>query len=340
MVKKPFRGNYLELKVRVSYDERTDTVHLTSKDKDLPTNRGFHLTLNGGRDAEYTLRSLLEKEGLIPEDKFRAIPENLQFSDAINTDQWDKFPLGLLANGEEAVWNASLSSNLLIAGRSGSGKSVIQRNIIFHCLRHPENWELYGIDLLRVEMTPYMKYGQPLEEVATTVPEAFAIVTKAHTELNKRYRSMEQTGVTYFRYLPDVPPAWMIMIDESFFLLATTGIKTDEGRAEDALREELKHLLSDIARLGRAAGIYLVLSTQRVDSKVFTKTFKEEFRTRIAASGMDEIASTLLLDNNKATHLNRAIKGRGYFQENGKGSDFQGYFSTFDWPYESGLISK
>jgi DNA segregation ATPase FtsK/SpoIIIE-like protein len=179
MVKKPFRGKYLELKVRVSYDEKTDSVHITSKDKDLPTERGFHLTLNGGKDAEYILRTLLEKEGLIPEDRFKVIPTHLCFDDAINTDKWDKFPLGLHANGEEAVWDSSRSSNLLLAGSAGTGKSVIQRNIIFHCLRHPEKWVFFGIDLRRVALAPYLEFGSPITNVATTVADALEIANNA-----------------------------------------------------------------------------------------------------------------------------------------------------------------
>lgn len=341
MFRKSAKKKSLDLKVRISYDEKTDTINLKSKDR----KRRLDLSLRG-LDADHYLPNLhyfLEREGIIPEEgRFQTLPENLNYTHAINTEQWDKFPLGRFADGEEVIWDTSLSSNLFIAGSTGTGKSVIQRNIIFHCLRHPENWEFYGVDLLRVEMTPYLKYGQPIKRIVTTVSDALAVVTKAHTELNKRYRNMEQEGVNNFRDLdrPKLLPAWMIMMDEASFLLANTGSKTDEGKAEDALREELKYQLDDIALLGRAAGIYLVLSTQRVDLRGFTEAFKGHFGTRIATGRMDEIASTRLLDNNNATRLNRAIKGRGYFQQYGEGYDFQSYFATSDWPYEAGIVSR
>lgn len=334
MFKKSAKKNSTELKVSISYDEKTDTISIQSKERKRRYKRRLDLSLRGP-EADYRLDNLhyfLEREGLIPEGggRFQTVPENLNHTHAITTDQWDKFPLGRFANGEEVIWDTLLSSNLLIAGTSGAGKTVIQRNIILHCLRHPENWVFYGIDLLRVELTPYLKYGQPITKIATTVADALTVVTKAHTELNKRYRIMEHAGISNFRDLPEPLPAWMIMIDEASYLLPNTGSKTDEGKKEDLLREELKYQLADIARLGRTAGINLALTTNRAESKTFPESFKEDFTTRIALGRMQGTEAYLLLGSDKTKEWAGAVKGRGYFQQSGEGYDFQAYYADKD----------
>ncbi|HSN49726.1 MAG TPA: hypothetical protein VLR52_00745, partial [Bacteroidales bacterium] len=82
MAKKPFGGNYLKVEFRVSYDKKTDSINLTSKDKDLQGEKGFRLTLNRGRDAEHELRKLLEREGLIPKGKPKEIPDRVLFANS------------------------------------------------------------------------------------------------------------------------------------------------------------------------------------------------------------------------------------------------------------------
>lgn len=338
MVKELFRKNYLELKVRISYDEKTDSINITSKDKHFSVMQKFG-PLNRGKNAEYALRSLLEDQGLIPKENFKIIPSHADFNNAINTDEWDKFPLGLFGGGE-ILWDSSLSPNLLIAGSSGSGKSTIQQNIIFHCLRHPEKWVVLGIDLTRVELTRYMKYGAPLTKVATNLDAALETVNSAYDEMQKRFRIMEQNNVTDLQELSDAPPAWMIMINESLYLLNESGSQTLEGKEEDLIKKELKNKLSKIAYLGRTVGIQLVMEAYRIDSQIIDKNFKDGFTARIAAGSMEESASQALLDNNKGSHLIAAIKGRGHFQQSGKGSDFQGYLSKHDWPYEAGIVKR
>lgn len=326
------KKDFIDLTVRISYDEKTDTISFQSKGVKRRYKRKLDLSLKGP-ETDYSLHNLhyfLEREGVVPEYRFKTIPENLNHTHATTTEQWDKFPLGRFADGEETIWDSSQSSNLLIAGGAGTGKTVIQRNIILHCLRHPENWVFYGIDLLRVELTPYLKYGKPITKIATTASDALTVVTKAHTELNKRYLIMEQAGVNSFRDLPEPLPAWMIMIDEASYLLANTGSQTDEGKKEDLLREELKYQLADIARLGRSAGINLVLTTNRAESETFPESFKEDFTTRIALGRMHPIESHLLLGSDKTNEWAGAVRGRGYFQQFDEGYDFQAYGADKD----------
>ena len=333
MFKKSAKKNSLELKVKISYDEKTDTINIQSKGRTRRYKRKLDLSLRG-LEADYSLHNLhyfLEREGLIPEEgRFQTVPENLNHTHAINTEQWDKFPLGRFANGEEVVWDTSLSSNLLLSGGEGAGKSVLQRSIINHCLRHSENWALYGFDPFKVEMVPYLKNNPIAAEITTEISDTAAMITRVHAEMNGRYKQLKENGAKDFRDLPGTLPALMIMINEASYLLSTTGSKSDEGKMEDSLREEMKYQLADIARLGHAAGIHLVISTQRMDSNIFPTTFKEDFTTRIAFGRMQAIDSQLLLDKDKTDHWNGRIKGRGYFQQFGEGYDFQAYYADKD----------
>jgi len=329
MVKKPFKGNYLEAKVRFSYDRKTDSIHVTSTDKDLQGPEGFHLALNGGRSAEYIIRQLMEREGLIPKERFKPNVTHVPFEDDPDVRSWNEFPLGEFADGE-AVWDVNKSPNILIAGSAGTGKSVIQRNIIFHCLQHPDKWRFLGIDLKRVELSPFIKYDPTVMGIATNVADGGEMVRYVQNEMLRRYSEMEEIGVHNFQDLTNPPPAIMLMIDETYAFLATSGIKTNEAREEDSIKGEAAKTLGEIARLGRAAGIHLVLATQRPDPSVFYGEFRQNIPARIAAGRMDSIASALTLDNDNATRL-PAIKGRGYFQINGEGADFQAYFAPQDW---------
>lgn len=330
MVKKPFRGNYLELKVRVSYDKKTDTVHLTSNDKDIDLTEGFHLTLNGGKSAEYALRGLLEKEGLIPKDRFKTIPRTASFSNAENHDRWDQFPLGIYADERETVWLPNQSPNILLGGPTGAGKSIIQRNILFHCIQHPSHWRILGIDLKRVELSPYAKYEESFLGIATSLEDAGAAIFFAHEEMMTRYQELEKAGLNNYQDLENHPKAILLMIDEAFTLLAPTGEKSPKARSEDSFRVTMLEKLNEITRLGRAAGIHTVMASQRADFDFLNGEMKSNFSTRIAAGRMDMNYSMGLLGNNEATKI-PAIRGRGYYQEFCMGADFQGYYADPDW---------
>lgn len=209
--------------------------------------------------------------------------------------------------------------------------STIQRNLIFHCIQHSDRWSFLGVDVKRVELKPYKQYDSAVVGIATNVEDGVEICRFARDEMMDRYEKMEDLGVNHFLDLPNPPKALMVMIDESYMFLAPSGIKTDEGKAEDEIKGEASKILGDIARLGRASGVHLVLATQRPDAKVIYGELKQNLAARIAAGRMDSIASSMTLDNENATRLPGGIKGRGFYQQFGEGEQFQGYFAPQDW---------
>lgn len=242
---------------------------------------------------------------------------------------WDEIPLGIGTNGE-VVWEVSKNPHALVTGTTGAGKSVLQRNLIFHCIQHSDRWRFLGIDVKMVELTPFLKYEPTVMGVATNVEDGVELVRYANEEMQNRYKIMTEQGVNHFLKLKQPPHALMVMIDESYAFLAVTGNKTDEGKARDQLKGEASAAIGDIARLGRAAGVHLVMATQRPDATVIYGELKQNLSARIAAGRADTIASQMTLDNDNATRL-PGIKGRGYFQKDGQGEQFQGYFAEASW---------
>lgn len=114
---------------------------------------------------------------------------------------------------------------LFAIGEKGSlmtHNSVSQQNIIISCLLRPKNWVILGIDLKRVELTRFKKFGV---KVATDIETSVEFLRFAQAVMMKRYERMEETGVNDFTDLPEPLQALMIMIDEAGELLSPTGAK-------------------------------------------------------------------------------------------------------------------
>lgn len=258
--------------------------------------------------------------------------------------EWHTFPVGVgLGDKGQEIISYSVSKNksgiyhphVLIAGTTGSGKSVIQRNILFHCIQHNDMWRFLGIDLKQVELGKYEKYSQTVMGVATNLEDGVKFLRYAQEVMSKRYEKMKEAGVSLFLDLvneetgkPD--PALMLMIDEAYEFLAPSGIKSAQGKMEDELHQEAAFILSSVARLGRAAGIHLVLATQRPDATVIKGEMKNNLDVRIAAGRLDNTPSLMVLDSSAATTL-PDIKGRGVVRLANKTRQFQGFYADDDW---------
>lgn len=257
--------------------------------------------------------------------------------------EWHTFPIGvgLGAKGQEII-SYSVNKNktgiyyphLLLGGTTGSGKSVIQRNIIFHCIQHNDMWRFLGVDLKRVELSRFRRYTKTVLGIATDLEQGVEVCRYAHDVMMDRYAKMEEAGVNIFLDMvneegkPDY--AIMLMIDEAFMFMSPEGNKTEEGKARDAMHAEASQLIGDIARLGRAAGVHLVLATQRPDATVIKGELKNNLDVRIAAGRLDTIPSNMVLDSQAATML-PAIKGRGIIRLGGENRMFQGFYAEQEW---------
>lgn len=249
--------------------------------------------------------------------------------------EWSSIPLGLGSSGEVAV-DLTQTPHMLICGSTGSGKSVLQRNLIFHCIQHNDMWRFLGVDVKRVELTPFKKYSKTILGIGANLEDGVEIVRYAKEVMETRYQEMEDKGVNHFKDLIDPvtgkpPYAIMLMIDEAFMFMSPEGSKTDEGKMRDELHGEASTILGDIARLGRASGVHLVLATQRPDATVIKGELKANLDIRIAAGRLDSTPSMMVLDSGAATMLPGEIKGRGIVRFKGEQEQFQGYFADQNW---------
>lgn len=146
-------------------------------------------------------------------------------SNCISVDSYNK----LFAIGE--------NSNLL------THNSVAQQNIIISCVLRPEHWVILGIDLKRVELTRFRKFGV---KVATDLETAVEFLRFAQAVMMKRYERMEENGVNDFEDLDEPLQALMVMIDEAGELLSPTGAKALSENTIIPLANGSKKLMKDV----------------------------------------------------------------------------------------------
>lgn len=240
----------------------------------------------------------------------------------------DRIALGVYADGTQADVRLRYAPHMLVVGPTGSGKTVLQRSILFHCLTHADHWNIVGIDLGKVELSWLKKYETVT--VATSLEEAVIALAAAHNDMTARYVRMEEAGVSHLSDLPDPPKATLVMLDEVGALFAPEGIKSQAGITSDFLRAEAQRMVGDIARLGRAASIHLVVGTQRDTPDVIPGDLRCQFDARIMAGRCDSNASHRLFGSDIATDLPK-VRGRGILAVHGDAEPFQSYYATPDW---------
>jgi hypothetical protein len=110
----------------------------------------------------------------------------------------------------------------ILSHNTGGGKSILQRNIVFHVITHSKEIKFLGIDLKRVELSTYKKYSDAVLGIATTLEDAVEILRFAQETMMNRYAEMEQAGKQNFLEMENAGSALLIMIDEAGELLDTS----------------------------------------------------------------------------------------------------------------------
>ena len=237
------------------------------------------------------------------------------------------------------------SQDRLFAIQTSSGvtlathNSVAQRNIVLGCILRPESWRFLGIDLKKVELSAWRAYNNVVLGIATTLEDALTVLRFASATMMKRYAELEQLNLNNFLDLPEKGQALMVMVDEMGELLSPSGVKTEEGKNEDELKGEASMLLGSIARLGRAAGVHLVLATQRPDATILPGETKANLGVRINCGRTDSNASSMILGNGEGARVKANPRGRLYLRIYGNGDHGQGFFADPNWINEY-LASK
>jgi S-DNA-T family DNA segregation ATPase FtsK/SpoIIIE len=206
--------------------------------------------------------------------------------------------LGRDIAGQPHYANVGKAPHMLIAGTTGSGKSVVIHTFITSLLyRHPpERLRFIMIDPKRVELTVYNKIPHLLTPVVTEAKKAIMVLKWAAKEMERRYEILQDNSVrditSYHKnILPaakesdelDKMPYIVIVIDELADIMSS-------------YPRELEAAIVRLAQMSRAVGIHLILSTQRPSVEVITGLIKANIPSRIALQVSSQIDSRTIID--------------------------------------------
>ena len=225
----------------------------------------------------------------------RSVMEGQEFA-RLRSDSRLPVALGKGSGGETMVTDLTKMPHLLIAGATGSGKSVCINGIV-SCLimeKAPDEMRLLLVDPKRVEMTPYNGIPHLLTPVVVETDQVVGLLKGVIREMMDRYRMMEDLGVrnieAYNRRAETRMPFLVVVVDELADLMMTASFDVEQS-------------LCRLAQLGRATGIHLVIATQRPSVDVLTGLIKANFPSRISFGVTSQIDSRTILDTAGAEKL-------------------------------------
>ena len=197
--------------------------------------------------------------------------------------------LGQDTGGAPVAMDLASLPHLLIAGATGSGKSVCINSIVASLLltKPPDQLRLLMVDPKRVELTPFNKIPHLVAPVIVDADEVTSALRAMLREMNRRYKQMEENGTRnisgYNSKSPEPMPYLVIIVDELADLMIAGGFEVEQS-------------LVRLAQLGRAAGIHLVLATQRPSVQVVTGLLKANIPSRVAFAVASQVDSRVILD--------------------------------------------
>ena len=288
---------------------------------------GVNLSKILARDKELALNLAVDKiriEAPIPGTRSvgveipNARSADVRMRGVLESSEWKKstdsltFAVGKDISGKAVVANLAKMPHLLIAGTTGSGKSVMTNTLISSLLYRnaPSDMKLIIVDPKQVEMAQYQDIPHLLTPIITSTEKALSAMKWAVGEMERRYTLMAEEkvknigdynakiaksdnakttksdGTTKEGKMPYI----VIIIDEMADLMMMAG-------------KDLEMLIVRIAQKGRAAGIHLVLATQRPEVKVITGLIKANIPGRIAFAVGSQMDSRIMLDQGGAEKL-------------------------------------
>ena len=211
------------------------------------------------------------------------------------------FAVGKDIGGSCIIGNIAKMPHMLIAGTTGSGKSVCMNSIIISLLykASPEDVKLIMVDPKMVELGIYNGIPHLLIPVVTDPKKAAGSLQWAVTEMLRRYRLMSDEGVRDLESYNSI-----VMAEEDGQKLPQVIIIIDElADLMLVAAKEVEDSICRIAQMGRAAGMHLIIATQRPSADVITGLMKANIPSRIAFSVASAMESRIILDTQGAEKL-------------------------------------
>lgn len=245
----------------------------------IPGKRSVGIEVPNIKSADVRLRGILDS------DAWRSSHEPLSFS------------IGLDISGEPIIGELNKMPHLVIAGQTGSGKSVMINSLLCSLLYRntPADMKLILVDPKQVEMAPYNGIPHLLTPVITEPEKTISALKWAIGEMDRRYDLLNQEHVrdikSYNKKQTDeAMPYIVIVIDEMADLMMLA-------------KRDVESLVVRLAQKARAVGIHLVLATQRPSVDVITGLIKANVPARIAFTVASQVDSRTILDQAGAEKL-------------------------------------
>ena len=228
--------------------------------------------------------------------------ENVYLSEILNNSEFKKkdiklpIALGKNISGIPIISDLTSMPHLLIAGTTGSGKSVCINTIILSLLyRHtPEKCKFILIDPKMLELSTYEGIPHLLCPVITEAKKAASVLGWVVKEMESRYRLMTKEGVRNidsYNLKHKLPmPYIVVVVDEMSDLMLVAG-------------KEIENYIQKLSQMARAAGIHIIMATQRPSVDVITGTIKANFPTRVSFQVSSKIDSRTILGEQGAEQL-------------------------------------
>ena len=292
---------------------------------------GVNLSKILARDKELALNLAVDKiriEAPIPGTRSVGVeipnvkPADVRLRGVLESKEWKEsddpltFAVGKDISGKSVVANLAKMPHLLIAGTTGSGKSVMTNTLISSLLYRnaPSDMKLIIVDPKQVEMVQYNDIPHLLTPIITSVDKALSAMKWAVSEMERRYTLMAEEKVKNIvdynkkmakkgetatvkdedgneqKHDGGKMPYIVVVIDEMADLMMMAG-------------KDLEMLIVRVAQKGRASGIHLVLATQRPEVKVITGLIKANIPGRIAFAVGSQMDSRIMLDMGGAEKL-------------------------------------
>ena len=230
------------------------------------------------------------------------IRENVYLSEIISSKEFRKkdiklpIALGKSISGTPIIGDLASMPHLLIAGTTGSGKSVCINTIILSLLYKltPNKCKFILIDPKMLELSTYERIPHLLCPVITEPKRAASVLGWVVKEMESRYRLMTKEGVRNidgYNEKHSLPmPYIVVIVDEMSDLMLVAG-------------KEIENYIQKLSQMARAAGIHIIMATQRPSVDVITGTIKANFPTRISFQVTSKIDSRTILGEQGAEQL-------------------------------------
>jgi len=220
--------------------------------------------------------------------------------------------LGQDFEGNNAVLDLATQPHILIAGSTGSGKSLLESAIIaaLATLKSPKELELYLVDTKRVDLGLFENWPH-VKQTVKSAEDWYILINTIYLEVQKRNRLFEQQKVRniseYNKFLPEDEiklPYIVLIIDELADLMEKDNdIRIECKRNREEPETKVEDSLRKLIQICRAAGVHIIACTQRTSVDIISGTIKANFPTRISLRLPQSNDSRVILGQNGAENL-------------------------------------